>query len=98
MCSRRALDEPLCHSNTAAMTAIRKCMEALGTRKAELDAFFAEGGAGYRGYNEKMVADALHIEEVEVPKLIEWYARLELGEKIRNCVAEKGECTFEAEL
>jgi hypothetical protein len=30
--------------------------------------------------------------------LVEWYARLELGEKILKCVEEKGECQFEAEL
>ena len=37
-------------------------------------------------------------ERQTVSKALEWYARLELGEKILKCVEEKGECSFEAEL
>ena len=29
--------------------------------------------------------------------MLEWYARLELGEKILKCVEENDECNFEAE-
>jgi hypothetical protein len=34
----------------------------------------------------------------QIRSLLEWYARLELGEKILKCVKEKGSCFFEAEL
>ena len=33
----------------------------------------------------------------DTQELLQWYARLELGEKILKCVKENGECFFEAE-
>ena len=36
--------------------------------------------------------------EQGVKHYLEWYARLGLGEQILDCVKEKGECQFEAEL
>jgi hypothetical protein len=29
---------------------------------------------------------------------IEWYARLRLGEQIRDCINKTGQCNFRAEL
>jgi hypothetical protein len=77
---------------------IKTCLEKLGEFKTKLDGFFAEGGRGYRGYNDQMLAEAFQIPANKVRDLLEWYARLELGEKIKNCLQDKGECTFEAEL
>ena len=34
----------------------------------------------------------------QIKGILEWYARLQLGVKIRNCVKEKGSCSFTAEL
>jgi hypothetical protein len=45
-----------------------------------------------------MVSESLKIDIKEVKSLLEWYARLELGIKIRVCVNEKGQCSFTAEL
>jgi hypothetical protein len=84
---------------------IAKCVDALGENKAKLDAFFGAGGEGYNGYTDKMVADALGIPcrknetfNKDVNDALQWYARLQLGEKIRSCVHESGECSFEAEM
>lgn len=88
---------------------ITKCRVALGDKKEKLDAFFAEGGAGYAGYNDKMLAEYLGMPWDDsqsafasinhpVHEMLEWYARLELGEKILKCVEEKGYCEFQAEI
>ena len=37
-------------------------------------------------------------EKIDVTKTLKWYARLRLGEQIKNCVQEKGHCYFRAEL
>src|SRR5262249_53477877 len=71
---------------------IAACRKALGDNKARLDAFFAE----HRMYTDPTLVAAGFREE-ETPTLLEWYARLELGEKIRDCVKAKGSCCFETE-
>lgn len=72
---------------------IAKCKKALGDNKRKLDAFF-RACDGYR--EEDLVAAGFPKKKVH--ELLEWYARLELGEKILKCVKQKGECHFEAEL
>jgi len=73
---------------------IEECLSQLGDRKGQLDAFFAR----LDGYNNTMVSESLEINVIEVRPLLEWYARLELGVKIRDCVKKKGQCSFTAEL
>jgi hypothetical protein len=73
---------------------IKECLDSLGKKKEELDKFFAERN----GYSDEMIMEELGVSKNEVNRLLEWYARLELGEKILKCVEEKGECNFEAEL
>jgi len=73
---------------------IQECMNELGDKKEKLDAFFEKA----MGYNDTMVSESLKIDKLEVKPLLEWYARLELGIKIRDCVKEKGQCSFFAEL
>jgi len=73
---------------------IKECLSQLGDRKGQLDAFFAR----LDGYNDVMVSESLEIDIKEVRPLLEWYARLELGVKIRDCVKKKGQCSFTAEL
>lgn len=73
---------------------LRKCKEALGEFKQKIDKFFQERDA----YNEKELAKYLGIDKEKTHTLLQWYARLELGNKIYNCIKEKGDCCFDAEL
>ena len=85
---------------------IAKCEKALGDNLAKLDKFFSDGGEGYAGYNDEMVANYLGIaipdkDKWKVPavdELLTQYARLQLGLKILKCVKVKGDCGFSAEL
>lgn len=89
-------------------TGVVRCRGALGDYKAKLDAFFAELEAKHSGYDDRMLADYLGLPydhdasdfyaNRDVTELLEWYARLELGEKILTCVEATDECNFEAEL
>jgi len=85
---------------------IKKCKQYLGSLLEALDEFFEENN----GYNDEMLVNHLNslytcedlpsekFTEQGVRRYLEWYARLGLGEQILNCVKEKGECQFEAEL
>ena len=77
---------------------IAKCLVQLGDNKAKLEAFFKENAT----YNDAQVGDHLGLPHDDYDKaargVLEWYARLELGEKILACVKERGECAFTAEL
>jgi len=85
---------------------IKKCKQYLGSLLETLNKFFDENN----GYNNKMLVDYLNeahasenlptkkFTEQGVKHYLEWYARLGLGEQILDCVKEKGECQFEAEL
>ena len=69
---------------------IETCKRILGDWKKKLDDFFKTRS----GYNRKMLQDEIGLKDWS---MLEWYARLELGEKILKCVEENGECQFEAE-
>ena len=73
---------------------LKKCQEKLGKYKEKLDKFF-KGGEGYT--DEELVKE-LDTSVMKVKKLLKWYARLGLGEKILKSVKENGVCQFEAEL
>lgn len=73
---------------------IAVCTEKLGGYRKKLDDFFAT----VNGYTTKQLEKYLDMPESESNNLLEWYARLTLGEQIRDCVNKKGSCTFEAEL
>jgi hypothetical protein len=75
-------------------TGIEKCLDELGENKKKLDDFFKENNS----YNEKMLEEKAKIKPNEIRNTLEWYARLELGEKILKSVEENGQCCFEAEL
>ena len=80
---------------------IKECHEALGENLMRLDEFF---NSCENGYNDEMIVDWYKqkydqkITESDVMGMLEWYARLRLGEKIYDCMKEKGYCEFEAEL
>jgi len=73
---------------------IKTCKKELRGYKKKLDDFFKRSGS----YNNEKLAKTLDVEESKVAILLEWYARLELGEKILKCVKDKGYCDFDAEL
>ena len=85
---------------------IKKCKGYLGSLLETLNKFFDENN----GYNNEMLVDYLNkahasenlpskkFTEQGVKHYLEWYARLGLGEQILDCVKEKGEFEFEAEL
>lgn len=68
---------------------VKQCKKVLGKNKAKLDKFFEK----HNGYNDAMLE-----QEGLNPELLEWYARLELGEKIKECLVKNKYCSFEAEL
>lgn len=79
---------------------IQETVDFLGDHKKSLDEFFSKDG----GYNDQMIAELLGItgdrEEVRMKTLayLMAYARFGLGEQIKQCVIETGECSFSAEL
>lgn len=73
---------------------IQTCITDLGEHKKGLDEFFEN----CNGYNDDQVMKHLGIDKSKYKALMESYARLRLGEKIKRCVKEKGECRFTAEL
>ena len=74
---------------------ISNCERYLKDYKKKLDDFFD----GRETYNNKMLMPILGVAtEKDVRRILEWYARLELGQEILNCVEKNGHCSFEAEL
>tara|TARA_R110002020_G_scaffold149204_2_gene325390 strand:+ start:288 stop:674 length:387 start_codon:yes stop_codon:yes gene_type:complete len=63
--------------------------------KKKLDDFFDKAET-YN--NEKLMPILGTSSEKDIKRILEWYARLLLGEEILKCIEEKGECSFEAEL
>ena len=72
---------------------IKECLKMLGKYKKKLDNFFKN----CEGYTDEMIVKSLNINSNKVRGLLEWYARLDLGEKILKSVKNTGSCTFEAE-
>lgn len=73
---------------------ITKCKVALGKYEGMLTDFFAN----HTSYNDKELSRYLHTTQKNLTKMLKWFARLELGEKILDCVKKNGECHFDAEL
>lgn len=80
---------------------LEKCKEALGENKKRLDDFW---DSVENGYNEEMIIKwykdtyDMVIGKDFIRKILEWYARLDLGEKIHKCMLENDYCEFTAEL
>ena len=74
---------------------VKKCKETLGDNKKKLDKFFDTNGK--EGYTDNMMLK-FGFKQEEIKSLLEWYARLFLGEKILKCVKETGQCSFDAEI
>jgi len=72
---------------------LKTCKKELGDWLQNMDKFFKE----VNGYNDQIIEEHGYNAQ-EFNSKLEWYARYHLGKKIYDCVKEKGECTFEAEL
>lgn len=80
---------------------VEHCKKVLGEDKERLDKFF--DGLKF-GYNDEMIkkhwADEFGVEmsDMNINVMLQWYARLELGEKILACMEKNGVCNFSAEV
>jgi len=73
---------------------IETCIKDSGEFKPKLDEVFSSSNS----YNPSELARQFGVGQNKYRDLMESYARLHLGEKIKKCVEEKGECRFTAEL
>jgi hypothetical protein len=73
---------------------IQTCITDLGEFKSKLDEVFSSSN----GYNPDVLAKQLGVGQAKYRDLMESYARLHLGNKIKKCVEDNGECRFTAEL
>ena len=73
---------------------IQTCIKDLGEYKQKLDEYFGK----INSYNPDELAKHLGIDAKKYKTVMESYARLHLGEQIKKCVEDQGECRFTAEL
>jgi hypothetical protein len=73
---------------------IQTCISDLGEFKSKLDEVFSSSN----GYNPDVLAKQLGVAEAKYSTIMDSYARLHLGNKIKKCVEDNGECRFTAEL
>ena len=73
---------------------------SLGEYLKHIDQFFKENDS----FNSERLARYLsnvldkNVTEENTRFNLEWYARLELGREIRDCIKENDQCHFDAEL
>jgi len=73
---------------------INECKKNLGDWREKIDKFFKDN----EGYNDEMLKSQIGLDRKKNKEVLEWYARIELGEQILKCVEKNGSCTFEAEI
>ena len=73
---------------------VTECKKKLGKWKIKLDEFFEKND----GYNDTMLWEQLGLNKSKARRMLEWYARLDLGEQILECVKKNGHCSFDAEI
>ena len=74
---------------------IQTCIKDLGEYKKELDEYFDNSR---NGYSPDELAKHLGVTQNKYKSLMQSYARLHLGNEIKKCVEDQGECRFTAEL
>jgi len=70
---------------------LKKCDEALGEYQEKMKVFF-EGKD-----TDLELSEVLDLTREKTREMLKWYARRELGIKIRDCVNEQGFCNFTAQ-
>jgi len=73
---------------------IEECENVLGKHLEPINKFFKDNET----FDAEELAKHLNVTEENANFNLEWYARLELGKEIRDCIKENDECNFEAEL
>ena len=79
---------------------IKECEGVLGEYLEHIDKFFKENDSFNNERLAKYLTELLgkNVTEENTRFNLEWYARLELGREIRDCIKENDYCGFEAEL
>ena len=79
---------------------VKECEGVLGEYLKHIDQFFKEKDSYNNEQLSKYLTEKLGkgVTENNVAFNLEWYARLELGREIRDCIKENDQCYFEAEL
>jgi hypothetical protein len=84
---------------------IQRCVETLGDKLPKLEEYFGEGGKGYLSYNPREMCKDFGLSEGdgymgggEYKGMMENYARLILGQRIKKCVESIGKCEFKCEI
>lgn len=76
------------------------CREVLGDNLERLDKFFNTR----QSYNDDMIKEVwlndykTELSDMDINVMLQWYARLDLGDKILDRLREYGECQFRAEV
>ena len=79
---------------------IKDCREVLGDNLERLDKFFNTR----QSYNDDMIKEVwlndykTELSDMDINVMLQWYARLDLGDKILDRLREYGECQFRAEV
>ena len=79
---------------------IKECEGVIGEYLVHIEKFFKDNDSFSAERLAKYLSNALDkdVTEENTRFNLEWYARLELGKEIRDCIKENDECNFEAEL
>jgi hypothetical protein len=79
---------------------IKECENVLGEYLDYINKFFKKKDSYNNEQLSKYLTDKLgkDVTEKDVMFNLEWYARLELGKEIRDCLKENSYCNFEAEI
>ena len=79
---------------------IKECEGVLGEYLKHIDQFFKEKDSYNNEQLSKYLTEKLgkNVTEENTRFNLEWYARLELGREIRDCIKENDQCHFDAEL
>lgn len=73
---------------------IRLCQEHIGEYKERFDTFFQENDT----YTPELLSESTGCKLDGIEDMLKYYARLELGIKIKKCVEDTGVCSFDAYL
>lgn len=73
---------------------IDKCITSLDGFHEKLEDYFKNKDS----YNSKELSEYLNVDQENMHGYLEWYARLELGKKILDCLNKNGTCSFECDL
>jgi hypothetical protein len=73
---------------------IKECLDGLGEAKQKIDGYFETRS----GYNDITMSEELGISVEKLRDNLTLYARLRLGNQIKECVEKRGKCYFTADL